>query len=43
MDKQEILNCLKSIYQRAFDMNDMHLCLEILQEIINVKQMNVNI
>jgi len=39
MEKEEIVKALKELYQKALNYNDISLCLEIIQEIIDVKQM----
>ena len=39
MDKEEIIEALKVLYKRSLDKNNISLCLEIIQEIINVKSL----
>ena len=37
MSKDEIIKELRAVYERAFASNDMHLCLEILREIMHLE------
>jgi len=39
MDKEEIIEALKELYEIALSRYDLSLCLEILQEIIDVKKL----
>jgi len=39
MDKEEIIEALKELYEIALNQNYISLCLEILQEIIDVKKL----
>ena len=38
MDKEQIIEALKTLYERALNQNNISLCFEILQEIIAVKR-----